>query len=168
MAAKLTMAKFYRLSAKPKVATMTRSDVMAPLSSTQIRLLESNGDSVKGIQHGGMSTTAAELAQMRTDVATMALSISCTFSVRRLPVMVWGKVLRSIARWQRFRWHESTSSTHLQNYDYLIGLTWVVNVRMDDVRVQDHLVIGSAILVVQPISRTELQCITTVLASEVR
>jgi hypothetical protein len=47
MAAKLTMAKFYRLSAKPTTITMTRSDVMAPISSKQIRLLE-GGDTVKG------------------------------------------------------------------------------------------------------------------------
>lgn len=48
MAAKLNMARYYRSLAQPMIATMTRSDVMAPISSTQIRLLESNGDTVKG------------------------------------------------------------------------------------------------------------------------
>lgn len=47
MAAKLTLAKSYRCMAKPKVARMSRHDVMAPISSTQIRLLDS-GDALKG------------------------------------------------------------------------------------------------------------------------
>lgn len=44
---KLTLAQVFRRQAKPKVAKMVREDVLAPLSSTRIRLLDSD-DSTKG------------------------------------------------------------------------------------------------------------------------
>jgi hypothetical protein len=47
MAAKLTLAKTYRQRAKPKIAKMDRHDVMAPISSRKMRLLDSD-DVVKG------------------------------------------------------------------------------------------------------------------------
>ncbi len=47
MAAKLNMANFYRRKAKPKIAKMDRHDVMAPISSKRMRLLDSD-DVVKG------------------------------------------------------------------------------------------------------------------------
>jgi hypothetical protein len=47
MAAKLTMAKYYRHLAKPKSVKMVRRDVMPPMSSRKVRLLDSD-DLVKG------------------------------------------------------------------------------------------------------------------------
>lgn len=47
MTAKLNMAQYYRRLAKPKVAKMDRHDVMAPISSKRVRLLDAD-DSVKG------------------------------------------------------------------------------------------------------------------------
>ncbi len=47
MAAKLTLAKMYRGKSKPKVAKQNRHDVMAPISSRRMRLLDSD-DVVKG------------------------------------------------------------------------------------------------------------------------
>ena len=47
MAGKLMMAKMYRQRAKPRMAKIERNDVMAGLSSTSMRLLDSP-DSVKG------------------------------------------------------------------------------------------------------------------------
>lgn len=46
MQMKLTMAQHYRRLAKPKIMKMNRSDVMSPISSKQIRLLDA-GDTVK-------------------------------------------------------------------------------------------------------------------------
>ncbi len=43
----LLMAKNYRASAKPKVAKMNRRDVLAPLSTRRVRLLD-NDDEIKG------------------------------------------------------------------------------------------------------------------------
>ncbi len=43
----LLMAKNYRASAKPKVAKMARRDVLAPLSTRRVRLLD-NDDEIKG------------------------------------------------------------------------------------------------------------------------
>lgn len=48
MQAKLTMANYYRRRAKPKIARMDRHDVLAPISSKRMRLLDSD-DSVKGV-----------------------------------------------------------------------------------------------------------------------
>jgi hypothetical protein len=47
MTAKLSMAAYYRRLAKPRIATMNRHDVMAPISSRRYRLLDSD-DVVKG------------------------------------------------------------------------------------------------------------------------
>jgi hypothetical protein len=47
MQAKLTMAQYFRRQAKPKVAKLTRSDVMPEISSTRMRLLDAEG-TVKG------------------------------------------------------------------------------------------------------------------------
>lgn len=47
MAAKLTMAQYYRKLAKPKIAKMSRHDALAPLSTRRMRLLDSD-DIVKG------------------------------------------------------------------------------------------------------------------------
>ena len=44
---KLDMAAYYRKLAKPKTMKMSRGDVMAPISSRQIRLLDA-GDRAKG------------------------------------------------------------------------------------------------------------------------
>jgi hypothetical protein len=47
MAAKLMMAKYYRHLAKPRIAKISRHDVMAPISSRNMRLLDQD-DVVKG------------------------------------------------------------------------------------------------------------------------
>lgn len=47
MQAKLTLAQVFLSQARPKTAKMTRSDVLAPLSSRRIRLLDED-DNVKG------------------------------------------------------------------------------------------------------------------------
>ncbi len=47
MAAKLTMAQHYRRLAKPKIAKVNRHDVMAPIGTRRMRLLDSD-DVVKG------------------------------------------------------------------------------------------------------------------------
>jgi hypothetical protein len=47
MQSKLTMAQYYRRQAKPRVAKMVRNDVQVPISSTRMRLLDSE-DTVKG------------------------------------------------------------------------------------------------------------------------
>lgn len=47
MAAKLTLAQAYRRLAKPRIARMSRHDVMAPISTRRMRLLDSD-DIVKG------------------------------------------------------------------------------------------------------------------------
>lgn len=47
MAAKLTMAGYYRKLAKPRIAKQSRHDVMSPISTRRMRLLDSD-DIVKG------------------------------------------------------------------------------------------------------------------------
>lgn len=47
MTAKLAMSEYYRKKAKPKIAKMVRSDVLSPISSRRLRLLDED-DSVKG------------------------------------------------------------------------------------------------------------------------
>lgn len=47
MQAKLTLAGYYRRQAKPRMAKMNRHDVLAPISSRRMRLLDSD-DVVKG------------------------------------------------------------------------------------------------------------------------
>lgn len=47
MSNKLKAANIYRMQAKPKIATMTRGDIMPELSTRRVRLLD-EGDSVKG------------------------------------------------------------------------------------------------------------------------
>lgn len=47
MTAKINLANIYRRKAKPKVAKMDRHDVMAPISSKRMRLLDSD-DVIKG------------------------------------------------------------------------------------------------------------------------
>lgn len=49
MTAKLAMAEYYRKKAKPRVAKMLRSDVLSPISSRKLRLLDED-DSVQGRQ----------------------------------------------------------------------------------------------------------------------
>lgn len=48
MTAKLALSEYYRRRAKPKTAKLDRNDVMAPISSKRMRLLDSD-DVVKGV-----------------------------------------------------------------------------------------------------------------------
>lgn len=47
MTAKFAAAEYYRRLAKPKIAKMSRGDVLAPISSKRMRLLDAD-DSIKG------------------------------------------------------------------------------------------------------------------------
>jgi hypothetical protein len=48
MTAKLALAEYYRRKAKPKLSKLDRHDVMAPISSRRMRLLDQD-DLVKGV-----------------------------------------------------------------------------------------------------------------------
>jgi hypothetical protein len=121
----------------------------------------------------GCPPTAAEMAQIRADVAAVALDLSCQIQRKAVTSDGMGQgseVYNTVATVNVGM--ISPSATHLQNYDYLIGAlsTWQVNFPYGtDVRAQDHLVIGSDTLVVQVnLSLQSYSSLTTVLASEVK
>jgi hypothetical protein len=115
--------------------------------------------------------TAAELAQIRADVAAIALDLDCTIQRATTAKDAWGTETENWATVASLKaGMKSPTPATLEAYAYRIGakLAWQVNFAYGtDVREQDHLVIGSDTMVVQAIlSQQSYSSLTTVLATE--
>lgn len=121
----------------------------------------------------GSAPTAAELTQIRADVALVVCDSACQVQRKTVTPDGMGQGSESYSTIATTTaGMRSPSATHLQNYDYLIGAlaTWEVQLPYGtDVRVQDHLIIGGQTLVVQAdLSPQSYNALTTMLVSEVR
>lgn len=117
---------------------------------------------------------AYELADIRADVTAIALDKTCV--IQRLPTSTPDSrgvpsgsyaTIATVAAAMR-----QPTSTHLENFDYLIGAlaTWMVQFPVGtDVQAQDHLIIENQTLEVQVVLAPQsIQVLLTVLASEVK
>ncbi len=121
-----------------------------------------------------LAISAVELAKIQTDVAAAALDKTCV--IQRLPTStpdsrgVPSGTYSTIATVKAAM--RQPTSTHLQNFDYLIGAlaTWMVQFPVGtDVKAQDHLIIDNQTLEVQVVLTPQsIQALLTVIASEVK
>jgi hypothetical protein len=119
--------------------------------------------------------SAAELTALRAEVPVAALDTSCAIQ-RRSSTVTSDGMAQNVAPFSTIATvgagMKQPSAQHLANYDYLVsGLsTWEVHFAYGtDVRVGDHLVMGSDTLVVQAdLSLSSYTTIKCVLASEVK
>ncbi len=116
--------------------------------------------------------TAAELAQIRADVAAVALDLDCVVQRKTITSDGMGQgseaytTIATVKAGMR-----QPGSTHLQNYAYMIEslATWEVQLPYGtNVAEQDHIVVSGHTLVVQKdLSPQSYNALVTVLASEV-
>jgi hypothetical protein len=115
--------------------------------------------------------TAAELAQIRADVAAIALDIDCTIQRATTAKDAWGTETETWSTIATLKaGMKSPKPAVLEAYADRIGakLAWEVNFTYGtDVREQDHLIIGTDTMVVQAnLSVQSYPSLTTVLATE--
>jgi hypothetical protein len=119
--------------------------------------------------------TAAELAQIRADVASVALDLNCIIQRKTETLDAWGT---STTIWDTISpsglkaGMKSPSPSMLMIYAEQIGakLAWQVNFPWGtDVQIQDHIIIGNDTMIVQAIlSQQSYSSLTTVLAVEIQ
>ena len=117
--------------------------------------------------------TAAEMAQLRADVANIALDLDCVIQRATTSKDAWGTETENWATIATLKaGMKSPTPAMLDVYASRIGakLAWQVNFAYGtDVREQDHLVIGTDTMVVQAVlSVQSYSTLTTVLATETK
>lgn len=119
--------------------------------------------------------TAAEMAQLRADVAAIALDLDCTIQRATASKDAWGtetEVFNTISPSDLKAGMRSPKPATLDVYASRIGakLAWEVDFPYGtDVQEQDHLLIGSETMVVQAIlSQQSYSTLTTCLATETK
>jgi head-tail adaptor len=118
------------------------------------------------------AVSAAEMAAIRSEIASAALDLPCVIKRKTQSRDAYGTATETWATVATVNAGVSSPSmTHLQNFAYLIGssITYQVNLPYgQDIQVDDHLEMGSDILVVQvEISQQSYSAVSTVLASKV-
>ncbi len=118
--------------------------------------------------------SASELAQIQTDVASAVLDKTCvikrvstaTPDSRGVPSSSYSTIATVAAGMRQ------PTSTHLTNYDYIIGAlaAWLVHMPINtNVKAQDHLEIDNQTLVVQVILTPQsFPALLSVIASELK
>lgn len=117
--------------------------------------------------------TAAEMAQLRADVANIALDLDCVIQRATTSKDAWGTETETWATIATLKaGMRSPKPATLDVYASRIGakLAWEVNFTYGtDVQEQDHLLIGSETMVVQAVlSVQSYSTLTTVLATETK
>lgn len=117
--------------------------------------------------------TAAEMAQLRADVAAIALDLDCVIQRATPTKDAWGTETENWATIATLKaGMKSPRPATLDVYAARIGakLAWEVNFPYGtDVQEQDHLLIGSETMVVQAVlSVQSYSTLTTVLATETK
>jgi hypothetical protein len=122
----------------------------------------------------GCGPTAAELAAIRSDVAALALDLSCEIQRKTITKDQYGtqtEIWNTISPDNLKVGMTEPSAGQLQNYEYVIGSleTWRVQLPYTtDVQLQDHLIVGGKTLTIQvDLTPKSYAALLTVLASKV-